>query len=87
MLFRTVKLLVIAAALAVLAQPGWAAGSDPHGGHAPAGAHIGEVDFPTSCSPEAQHRFNQAVWLLHSFWYEESLKAFTATPGAVLAGA
>ena len=49
-----------------------------HATHAPAGARIGEVNFPTSCSPDTQRRFNQAVWTLHSFWYEESLKEFTA---------
>src|SRR6476619_1872291 len=49
-----------------------------HATHAPAGARIGEVNFPTSCSPDMQRRFNQAVWTLHSFWYEESLKEFTA---------
>src|ERR687883_31872 len=53
--------------------------ADEHGAHAPpAGAQIGEVNFPTSCSPDSQHRFNQAVWTLHSFWYEEALKAFTS---------
>ncbi len=53
--------------------------AEEHGAHAPpAGAQIGEVNFPTSCSPDSQHRFNQAVWTLHSFWYEESLKQFTA---------
>ena len=39
---------------------------------------IGSVRFPTSCSAAAQGQFEQAVALLHSFWYEEALKAFTA---------
>ena len=38
---------------------------------------IGSVRFPTSCSAAAQGQFEQAVALLHSFWYEEALKAFT----------
>jgi hypothetical protein len=38
---------------------------------------IGSVRFPTSCSAAAQGQFEQAVTLLHSFWYEEALKAFT----------
>jgi hypothetical protein len=56
-------------------------------GVASAGADVGdksrpaakssEVDFPTSCSPTAQKKFNQAVWILHSFWYDEAVKAFT----------
>jgi tetratricopeptide (TPR) repeat protein len=41
-------------------------------------AKSGEVDFPISCSAPAQKKFNQAVWILHSFWYEEAVKAFTA---------
>ena len=37
-----------------------------------------EVEFPISCNAPAQKKFNQAVWTLHSFWYEEAVKAFTA---------
>jgi tetratricopeptide (TPR) repeat protein len=40
-------------------------------------AKTGEVDFPISCSAPAQKRFDQAVWILHSFWYDEAVKAFT----------
>ena len=39
---------------------------------------IGNVHFPTSCTSAAQGDFERAVALLHSFWYEEALKAFTA---------
>jgi len=39
---------------------------------------LGTVRFPTSCSPAAQAQFERAVALLHSFWYEEALKTFTA---------
>jgi tetratricopeptide (TPR) repeat protein len=38
---------------------------------------VGEVGFPVSCSAEAQQQFTRAVALLHSFWYEEAVKAFT----------
>ncbi len=31
---------------------------------------LGNVQFPVSCSAEAQKRFNHAVALLHSFWYQ-----------------
>lgn len=37
-----------------------------------------EVDFPISCGAAAQKKLNQAVWILHSFWYDEAVKAFTA---------
>jgi tetratricopeptide (TPR) repeat protein len=38
----------------------------------------GEVNFPISCSPAAQVQFNRAVALLHSFFFPETVKAFTA---------
>lgn len=43
---------------------------------------IEEVDFATSCSPAVQHSFKHAVWTLHSFWYPEALKEFTAVTEA-----
>ena len=39
-------------------------------------AQIGQVHFPTSCGAEAQVHFDQAVALLHSFWFPEAIKAF-----------
>jgi hypothetical protein len=39
---------------------------------------IGQVRFPVSCSPSVQKPFERAVALLHSFWYLEAAKAFTA---------
>jgi len=41
--------------------------------------NLGTVKFTTSCSPNAQKQFNQAVAWLHSFEYEEAEKAFTET--------
>ena len=38
----------------------------------------GEVDFQISCAPVVQSTFKEAVWTLHSFWYPEALKGFTA---------
>src|SRR5246127_71597 len=43
---------------------------------------IEEVDFATSCRPAVQHTFKHAVWTLHSFWYPEALKDFTAVTEA-----
>jgi hypothetical protein len=43
---------------------------------------VEEVDFATSCSPAVQHAFKHAVWTLHSFWYPEALKDFTAVTKA-----
>ncbi len=45
-------------------------------------AKSSEVDFPISCSSAAQKKFNHAVWILHSFWYDEAVKAFTAVSEA-----
>ncbi len=39
---------------------------------------VGKVDFPISCSAQVQPEFNRAVALLHSFFYEESRRIFTA---------
>lgn len=48
-----------------------------------------EVDFAISCGPAAQEAFKHAVWTLHSFWYPEALKKFTAIaasePGCAMA--
>ena len=50
---------------------------------------LGRVEFPTSCNAEAQQRFERAMALLHSFWWEESGVAFRevlqADPGCVMA--
>src|SRR2546428_13936151 len=42
------------------------------------GETLGKVRFPVSCSAAAQPQFERAVALLHSFWYEEAVKAFTS---------
>jgi tetratricopeptide (TPR) repeat protein len=38
--------------------------------------HLGQVNFPVSCSPSVHESFNRAVALLHSFQYEEAGTAF-----------
>jgi tetratricopeptide (TPR) repeat protein len=53
------------------------AGADV-GDKSPSAGKSSEVDFPISCDAPAQKKFNQAVWILHSFWYDEAVKAFTA---------
>lgn len=81
----------IAAMLAVL--PGGAvyaagadrdAGMEQHGAMpaSPAGEKLGEVHFPISCNTDAQQRFERAVAILHSMWYEEAVKAFTGVAEA-----
>jgi len=43
---------------------------------------IGRVAFATSCRPDAQARFERAMALLHSFWWEEGGRAFRAVAAA-----
>jgi hypothetical protein len=49
----------------------------------------GTVTFPVSCSAPAQEQFNRAVGALHSFFYPETIKAFTRVleldPGCAMA--
>ena len=42
------------------------------------GEHLGRVAFATSCRPDVQERFERAMALLHSFWWEEAGRAFRA---------
>ena len=42
----------------------------------------GGVMFKTSCTPEAQRQFERALAMLHSFYFPETIKAFSAIPEA-----
>ena len=46
--------------------------------HHPAGSaeKLGKVSFPTTCRAEVQPRFERAIAMLHSFWFEEANRAF-----------
>jgi tetratricopeptide (TPR) repeat protein len=55
-----------------LVQPAFA--QHEHGGMAP--KDIGTVNFDTSCAPATKTQFNEAVALLHSFWFAESRAIF-----------
>jgi hypothetical protein len=67
--------LLIGACVPLLCDP--ARAQDEHAGHS-AGEHFGSVHFLISCSPDAQRRFDRAVAVLHSFFYPETVKAFSA---------
>jgi len=75
-------LLVLVAVLATIIR---AAGQHDH----PAPEKLGSVEFPTTCSPRVQARFNRAVALLHSFAYSDSEKGFREVlaldPGCAMA--
>ena len=40
------------------------------------GETVGRVVFPVSCNSQAQQRFERAMAILHSFWWEEGTQAF-----------
>jgi tetratricopeptide (TPR) repeat protein len=77
MSYRNAFLTVLAASLTLVASV-WA---DPDPAHrAGGGEKLGRVQFKTSCSPEAQREFERALAMLHSFFFPETVKAFTAIP-------
>src|SRR5215470_3749267 len=44
------------------------------------GEKLGRVVFKTSCSPAAQKQFERALAMLHSFFFPETIKTFSAIP-------
>jgi tetratricopeptide (TPR) repeat protein len=74
---RFLKLVPILLASAVSAAV-FAHGDDPKA--KAGGEKLGRVLFKTSCTPEAQKQFERALAMLHSFYFPETIKAFTAVP-------
>ena len=73
--YRVPLVFIIATVAALLGLSG--AGAETAGTPA-SGTKVSEVGFLVSCGAAAQRKFNQAAWILHSFWYDEAVKAFTA---------
>jgi len=80
------------AGLLVTAAPGAAPAEEDHAArHRPGTAPhtLGQVHFAVTCTPEAQARFDQAMKLQHSFWYQQAGEAFRsvrkADPGCTMA--
>ncbi|MGH7676773.1 MAG: hypothetical protein ACREMV_16025, partial [Gemmatimonadales bacterium] len=61
--------------------PGGLAAQDAHP-HGRASERLGRVVFPVSCATAAQPRFEHAMALLHSFWWEQGRAAFEAVLAA-----
>ncbi|HJS87759.1 MAG TPA: hypothetical protein VJ779_20085 [Acetobacteraceae bacterium] len=89
----SIRNMLLASALALPLIPSAALAHD-HDEHAgltagQAQGKFGQVNFPVSCGAAAQKQFNQAVAILHSFWYEEALASFKAVadsdPGCAMA--
>lgn len=59
-----------------LLLPSGAAWSQDHDHPAGDEQVLGEVEFPTSCDPAVQERFDRAVAMLHSFWYKAAERRF-----------
>src|SRR3954454_5239931 len=65
MIRTRVTAIAVLAMAGALAQPALAAPED-----------LGKVHFETSCKPDAQQHFDQAMLYQHSFWYRASQKSF-----------
>lgn len=68
------KASLIASSLALASTAAVAHGDDP----AAKKGKLGAVLFKTSCSAEAQKQFERALAMLHSFYFPETVKAFSA---------
>lgn len=64
--------------LVLLSAPGAVRAQDDHAHEGPPPERLGRVNFPDECRPAAHARFERAVALLHSFWYEEAARSFAA---------
>ena len=69
--------LLLGCLATLLAPPLWAQHEHEHGT-----AQLGRVVFPISCNAEAQRRFERAMALLHSFWWDEGQQAFRSVAAA-----
>src|SRR6202171_1138359 len=43
---------------------------------------LGRVHFETSCTPQAQEKFDRGLAMVHSFFYPDSIQAFTEAAAA-----
>src|SRR3954468_3793004 len=77
---RTRRLTFIAT-IAALAFSQSAPAQDPEA-HEHRVGRLGHVTFPVSCTAEARRRFERAMAVLHSFWWEEGERALGAVTQA-----
>src|SRR5262245_35909665 len=69
-------LAAAASAAAAMATGAWAQTGDLPKGKSV--EELGRVMFQTSCTPQAQAQFERALAMLHSFFFPETIKAFSA---------
>lgn len=68
--------VLTAVLLATLPLTGIAQEHDHGGAAGDAMEKLGRVEFPTSCDPKVQGKFERGVALLHSFWFEAGYRVF-----------
>src|SRR5258706_973790 len=68
---------LVAVVSAAFSLPALAHGDDVKAARA---EKLGKVLFRTSCTREAQKQFDRALAMLHSFYFPETVKAFTEIP-------
>lgn len=68
--------LIVPATLAMLIGSVSGLAQETHSHKHELSEKLGRVNFATSCTKPAQQKFNRAVALLHSFWYDEAEKGF-----------
>ena len=68
------RVALLAAILTTLAQPARLNAQEHDHQHQI--GQLGRVVFPVSCTPQARQRFEHAMAVLHSFWWEEGDRAF-----------
>ncbi len=68
---------VVCAGAFAIANSAVAAGSPAARTNRPQGEQLGTVNFPISCTPDAQKTFNTGLALLHNFQYEEAEQTFS----------
>jgi tetratricopeptide (TPR) repeat protein len=74
------RVLLFACPIAVLPLPALSHTDDAARDARKPSQKLGRVLFKTTCSPEAQKQFERALAMLHSFYFPETVKAFTAIP-------
>ena len=72
------RLWLVAALAAVLALGAARSASAQSNAHDLMEGRGRDVSFPVSCGADIQARFDAALAALHSFWYGQALKEFTA---------
>ena len=63
------RMLAVATFVSALTTTAWA-------------QELGQVHFQTSCTPEAQEKFDRGLAMVHSFVYPDSITAFTEAAAA-----